>query len=84
MEEYVYRSFSEFGNPEDPNGAVVNYYQYGYQDVASMTILGMMENYIYQFMYKYLRTDRELGYIVSATLTQHSCIQGFIIYAGKS
>lgn len=39
----------------------------------------LLSNILNSFVYKFLRTDRDLGYVAFAQMVSHGCIDGFII-----
>jgi insulysin len=41
--------------------------------------MSILENILNQFMFKYLRTEREMGYIAFSKYVSHFCVDGFII-----
>lgn len=74
----VRRHYPE-GNDDNLNSATVNFYQWGQRSTYNLVMMKVLENSLNMFMYKYLRTDRELGYAASASFKRVGCIDGFMI-----
>eukprot|EP01017_Pseudomicrothorax_dubius_P015814 TRINITY_DN1805_c0_g5_i4.p1 TRINITY_DN1805_c0_g5~~TRINITY_DN1805_c0_g5_i4.p1 ORF type:complete len:245 (+),score=71.64 TRINITY_DN1805_c0_g5_i4:65-799(+) len=79
----VYRAVSV--NLDDSNHAIINYYQTGVRNFTVFACLQMMKPLLSEKSFAYLRTQKQLGYIVSSGIFSYNLIDGaFVLIEGSA
>ena len=72
----VYAFQSKSSDENDLNGVTLNYYQIGKRTEKQFALMATLQGLLQAQAYSYLRTKKQLGYIVSAQFRPMGCIDG--------
>ncbi|CAD8081384.1 unnamed protein product [Paramecium primaurelia] len=70
----VYSLVSKSTNQLDTNGVTLNYYQIGYRDQKQLAMMNLLYKILHNAAYAYLRTQLQLGYVVSVKFKPVGCL----------
>lgn len=69
-------SISLSSDTKDQNAITLNYYQIGKRDRQTYAIMALLQGTLSNQAFEYLRTDRQLGYVVAAKFQPLGCVDG--------
>ncbi|KAM3136308.1 hypothetical protein pb186bvf_011607 [Paramecium bursaria] len=63
----------------DLNGVTINYYQIGHRNKKNFAIMNLIQSFMHNHAFQYLRTERQLGYVAMMRFVPLGCIDGAIL-----
>eukprot|EP01083_Nonionella_stella_P079458 218055_1 len=84
-ERYAYTHSMDTANKDDPNSAIVAYFQIAETSIRALGLLRLCVNVAETFFYNQLRKDEQLGYLVFTIEANTNCVLGFrvLIQSGQ-
>lgn len=66
-------------NPDDENNAVINYYQIGQREDSDYVKAMVLSTLLNSEAFNFLRTEKQLGYVVHSNIFSVKSVDGFVI-----